>query len=236
MDLFSGEGGVSSQCERLGFRAKEWDIRHGPHQDLTQKAVLKRILAEIKKGRVLAVMMAPVCTSFSRARDRTKVIRNKRFPWGIPFKYLSPKEASSIRLGNSCFRTCFRIIELCNSLSIPWILENPRSSRCWNLPFIRELLDHQAGFMGFTDFCQHGTPWKKPTAFLYNHIVDYHRLTRLCSGQRGLCSRSQRKHFLLTGTGPQGKPWTVHAQPYPKSLCKDLAHALTSKYHATFEF
>ena len=30
MDLFSGKGGVSTQCERLGFFTKQWDIKHGP--------------------------------------------------------------------------------------------------------------------------------------------------------------------------------------------------------------
>ncbi|CAE6957111.1 CACNA1H, partial [Symbiodinium sp. CCMP2456] len=47
---------IAEACRQLGFHAKEWDI---------------------KFGRVGAVMMAPVCTSFSVARDRAKVIRNQ---------------------------------------------------------------------------------------------------------------------------------------------------------------
>ena len=118
MDLFAGKGGVSAACQALGFHAKQWDIIHGPEHDLTDKRVLKRLLQEIRRGRVLAVMMAPVCTSFSRARDRTKVIRNHRFPWGIPRRFLSEKEYLSIRLGNTLFRACFAIIEECEKQQI----------------------------------------------------------------------------------------------------------------------
>ena len=118
MDLFAGKGGVSAACQALGFHAKQWDIIHGPEHDLTDKRVLKRLLQEIRRGRVLAVMMAPVCTSFSRARDRTKVIRNHRFPWGVPRRFLSEKEYLSIRLGNTLFRACFAIIEECEKQQI----------------------------------------------------------------------------------------------------------------------
>ena len=77
MDLFSRAGGVSKAVRRLGYMAKFWDIKHGPSQDLTDKQV---VLSGIRKGPVMAYMLGPVCTSFSVARDRTKVIRNRRFP------------------------------------------------------------------------------------------------------------------------------------------------------------
>lgn len=130
MDLFGGAGGVSKACKRIGFNAKLWDLRFGPLHDITDKRTLQRILQEIRKGRVLAVMMAPVCTSFSRARDRTKVIRSSRFPLGIPRRFLSDHEASSIITGNAVFRACFKIIDECEASGIPWILENPLHSRC----------------------------------------------------------------------------------------------------------
>ena len=153
MDLFAGKGGVSAACQALGFHAKQWDIIHGPEHDLTDKRVLKRLLQEIRRGRVLAVMMAPVCTSFSRARDRTKVIRNHRFPWGIPRRFLSEKEYLSIRLGNTLFRACFAIIEECEKQQIPWLLENPLSSRCWNLPPMRRIIQQRDTHFIHADFC-----------------------------------------------------------------------------------
>ena len=233
MDLFAGKGGVSAACQALGFHAKQWDIIHGPEHDLTDKRVLKRLLQEIRRGRVLAVMMAPVCTSFSRARDRTKVIRNHRFPWGIPRRFLSEKEYLSIRLGNTLFRACFAIIEECEKQQIPWLLENPLSSRCWNLPPMRRIIQQRDTHFIHADFCQFGARWKKPTGFLGKRVSDLHRLTRTCQGKHGICNRTSRPHQLLTGTGPGNIPWTLVAQPYPKQLCSQIAHVLTSSYHAT---
>jgi len=100
MDLFSGEGGVSKACIKLGFNAKQWDIKYGAYHDLTDPKVVRRIITEIRRGKVLSVMMAPVCTSFSVARDRTKVIRNRRYPWGIPKQYLTEAEKEKVDLGN----------------------------------------------------------------------------------------------------------------------------------------
>ena len=236
MDLFAGKGGVSLACEKLGYTSKQWDIIHGPLHDLTDAMVVQRLLRDIRRGRVLAVMMAPICTSFSRARDRTKVIRSVRFPWGIPKRFLSDKEKLSVSIGNKCFKTCIRLIEELNAYQIPWILENPWSSRCWNLPPIRRLLQTSQAYLYRGDFCQWGTQWRKPTGFMCNHVLDVHRLQKPCSGANGCCSKTGKKHFLLTGSGPKGQPWTRIAQPYPNKLCMDLAHVLTSRYHATSSF
>ena len=193
---------------------------------------MQRLIRKIRKGRVIAVMMFPVYTSFSRARDRTKVLHNHCFPWGIPQRFLSEHEKQDISLGNACFRTCLKLIAELNARSIPWVLENPWSSRCWDLPPIRDLLSQQKAFLCRGDACQWGTKWRKPTGFLYNHILDSHRLHRPCSGQNGLCSRTGRRHWRLSGTGPTGVLWTKFTEPYPAKLSGDLAHVLTSKYHA----
>lgn len=119
-DLFAGDGGVSFQCERKGYFSKQWDIRNGPLQDLTDPKVVQRLAREIQKGRVIAVMMSPVYTNFSRARDRTKVLRNHRFPWGIPQRCLSEHEKQNVSLGNACLRTCLKLIAELNARRIPW--------------------------------------------------------------------------------------------------------------------
>ena len=60
MDLLQGKRG----CLQPGFRAHQFNSR-----------VVRYVLAEIRSGRVLAVMMAPPCASFSIAQDCSKVIR-----------------------------------------------------------------------------------------------------------------------------------------------------------------
>ena len=231
-DLFSGEGDVALACERLGFASREWDIRHGHQCDLTSRKVLRRLKCDVKAGKVLAVMLAPPCSSFSVARDRTKVIRTRDMPWGIPSHLLSHQDWEKIELGNACFRSCFSLIRLLDKFSVPWVLENPHSSKCWYLPFLQRWSCKSHVHTIVADFCQFGTPWKKRTRFLCGNIVrdDLHRLDQHCGG-RETCSRTGKPHFLLTGKGPHGQNWTAIAEPYPKRLCDALAYALTASRH-----
>ena len=178
--------------------------------------------------------MAPVCTSFSVARDRT----NRRYPWGIPKQYLTEAEKEKVDLGNKVFRTDAKIIEELLIHGIPFILENPRSSKAWFLPIMQSLLTHPSIHYVVTDFCQWGTPWKKPTAFMVGNLdtFDSRRLEVRCSGPRGLCSRTGQRHFLLTGSNGKGVPYTRVAQPYPKKLCSSLAFVFTCKFATTQNF
>lgn len=233
MDLFAGDGGVSRACTVLGFRARQWDIRNGPDQDLTKRQVIKRLKREIQRGRVLACMLAPVCTSFSVARDRTKVIRNHQYPWGIPEEFMTLKEKESVHLGNACFRTCLEVMRLLDRYKVPYILENPATSKAWYLPPMVQHSQQPFVHTVVADFCQFGTPWRKRAKFLTAHIdhLDLSRLTKVCSGDKGCCSRTGRQHFQLTGLRADGTPWTRVAQPYPRKLCEALAHALTAHRH-----
>ena len=231
-DLFSGKGGVANACEALGFRANRWDIRHGHQCDLTNRRVLRKLEIDIHKGRIIAMMMAPPCDSFSVARDRTKVIRSKEFPWGLPFG-LTTKESEKIKLGNACFRSCFRLIKLLDRYHIPWILENPNTSKAWYLPYFDHLSKQDHIHVVTCDFCQYNKPWRKRTRFFTGNICydDLRRIQLLCTGKHGICSRTRRPHFHLTGCNSHGQNWTAVAQPYPSKLCEGLAYALTAHKH-----
>ena len=233
LDLFAGKAGVSQACTALGFRAKFWDLRYGPDHDLTKRSTQHRIRREIKKGRILACMMAPVCTSFSVARDRTKVIRNRSSPWGIQKSLLTQKEQQSIHTGNQVFLACLRIIRWLDEYNIPYILENPATSKAWYLPPVARHLQLPHVHFVTCHFCQYGTIWKKPTSFLTGNVdsLDLHRITKVCRGPKGICSRTSRPHFQLTGSRNDGTPWTKVAEPYPANLCKALAHVLTAPFH-----
>lgn len=225
-DLFSGVGGVAKAARALGFSAREWELLHGDNSDLTRPCVLYKLEQDIKNGKVLAAMLAPPCSSFSPARDRTCVIRSKEFPYGLA--NLSDKDAEKVRVGNLCFKSAFRIIRVLNKYNVPWILENPHSSKCWYLPEFRKLMSLSSVHVRVTDFCCYGTKWRKRTRLLIGNVEyeDSLRLQRTCSGTRGFCGRTNKQHFQLTGSGPGGVPWTRIAQPYPKRLCHHLAHVL----------
>ena len=234
-DLFSGCGGVALACERLGFVSKQWDIRLGHQCDLTSRNVLYKLKCDIKAGKIIAVMMAPPCNSFSVARDRTKVIRTREYPWGIPSVFLTDSELENIQLGNACFKSCFALIKLLDKYRIPWILENPASSKCWYLPAWDRVCSQTHVHAVYTDFCRFGTRWKKHTKFVCGNIEwdDLHRVNQQCNG-RGICMVTGKPHFQLTGKGPGGRNWTEIAQPYPSKLCSALAHALTAPHHYNY--
>ena len=231
-DLFSGNGGVAAACERLGFRSNEWDIRHGHHCDLTRRKVLRRLKVDIKQGKVLAAMLDPPCDSFSAARDRTKVIRTRAQPWGVDESLLTENEKQNVTLGNSCFASCCNLIRVLNLYKVPWILANHVSSKCWQLPFLQHLEQQEHVVSIISDCCQYGTAWQKRQKFLCGNIApaDLHRIDHRCNNS-GICSRSDRPHFRLTGKGPNNINWTTIAEPYPKQLCDGLAYSLTCVYH-----
>lgn len=229
-DLFAGSGGVSRAIRNMGFSAREWELPKGDDHDLTKPAVVFKLQEDIRHKKIIAVMMAPPCSSFSRARDRTKVIRSPQFPFGVPG--LSEQDAAKVNLGNACFATCVKLIRLLNKYDIPWILENPHSSKCWYLPSLQRLSKMPNVYYCVTYFCCHGTKWRKRTRLMVGNIQeqDAMRLNRLCTGSRGICGRANAPHHQLTGSGPGGIPWTRIAQPYPKPLCRDLAHVLLARW------
>ena len=232
MDLFSGQGGVGRAVRHFGFNAKFWDIRFGTDHDLTNKGVLQKILREIRQGRVLACMLAPVCASFGRGCDRTKAIRTRAEPWGISANKLTAAERDSILLGNRCFVSCFRIMRELDKFKIPYILENPAYSKAWWLPALQR---HQSRpWVRFVqgDFCQFGSSWQKTTTFLCAHIPedDLRRLACTCQGPPGICSRTLKPHVLLSGNW-RGRPRAQWAEIYPNKLSTALAYALTAAHH-----
>eukprot|EP00975_Prorocentrum_lima_P006655 1432498-Prorocentrum_lima.AAC.1 len=79
-------------CRKAGFTSREWEIQKGPEQDLTRPRAIQEVCRSARKGLVISAMLAPPCTSFSVARDRTAVIRDRMFPWGRPDT--SPKDTA----------------------------------------------------------------------------------------------------------------------------------------------
>ena len=100
MDLFSGAGGVGRAVARFGHRCKQWDLNFGKEHDLTDQKVLRRILSEIRKQRVLGVIMDPPLRTFSTARDRQHPIRDRLQKWGVHHSLLSRSETADIERDN----------------------------------------------------------------------------------------------------------------------------------------
>ena len=97
-------------------------------------------------------MLAPSFSSFSVARDRTAAIRTRQFPWGLPDDQLLDTDRTKIQQGNQCFKAAIRIISWLDIHHIPWILENPATSKCWYLPPLQKLESSPHVVAVFTDF------------------------------------------------------------------------------------
>ena len=168
------------------------------------------------------------CVTFSVARKPgdggPPPLRSDEFPMGLP--HLRSRNLFKLHEGNQLLHFTCDLIALCQQNNVPWCFENPASSRCWMTPRVQSL----GGRYIELDFCQFGEPWRKRTGLLHGG-VDFSQLARLCSGQKGWCSTTGRKHQHLSGTNEHGAFWTRVAQPYPLALVTMLAQSLSEQLH-----
>ena len=107
------------------------------------------------------------------------------------------------------------VIELCTQHHKDrkgWSIENPAGSRLFHLKRFRELLELSGVRIVRCDYCQFGTPYKRPTVFITN-----------CQAFEAIALRCDHvaKHSVqLNGTA------TRKAAPYPPELVKQLVVSL----------
>ena len=153
---------------------------------------------------------------------------------GVP--WASASDQIKLDLGNACLRATLKLVRYLHRRGIPWIWENPDSSKMWDVSDVKEIAAMQGVRTVVADFCRFKKPWRKRTRFLCGNIdeLDLSRLDKRCQGSRGICSSTGKPHFQLSGSSPSGIPWTRIAQPYPTGLCHALAFALTAKARARY--
>ena len=210
------------------------DIVHGDEHDLTKRRVQNRKLSEIGNGQVRAATLATPCTSFTiarrgpppLARGPPPPLRSRELPWGLPG--LSEKDVERIRVGNLLARFTIRYALLCLEHLVPFMIENPMTSRLWVLPRMLKLLQKPGAHVVDVDFCQFGTRWRKSTKLVFGNVPAeaLEGLAKCRFHGRGCCSCTGKPHLVLSGTAPNGKFWTLIAQAYPKQLCDMVVHAL----------
>eukprot|EP00972_Heterocapsa_arctica_P069800 10312111-Heterocapsa_arctica.AAC.1 len=86
----------------------------------------------MKVRRLLGAMLAPPCSTFLPARDRTSVIRTQLFPWGLAAT--SDQDREKVKIGNACLHAALEIIQKCDEHNVLWRLENPHGSKMWYIP------------------------------------------------------------------------------------------------------
>ena len=162
---------------------------------------------------------------FSRARKWDGMgpgpLRSDTCLWGLPS--LSNNDQRKVDIGNRILLFTVRLLRLCEQHGVPYVLENPSSSRAWLMPPLRAFADRYSPFFVELDYCQYNEPWKKPTTLMYN-FLDLSSLHRKCNTVKGVCSHTHRQHIVLAGRDSSGQYLTLRAQPYPHALVTAFGH------------
>ena len=147
------------------------------------------------------------------------------YPWGLP--HLHGGDFKKVLTGNRLLQFACRLIRLCEALRVPYAVENPRSSRVWEMSCLQRIRADFSNRMVHVDYCQYGEPWRKPTSILYN-FLDLNPAAATCSPFQGVCSYSMLPHVALKGQDTQGVFWTLRAQPYPRRFAAKICDAVAN--------
>lgn len=230
IELFSGCARLSRACSNVGLVTIAYDIEYGKQCDLLNGKVFSQLVRFIKRhaSDIALVWMGTPCATWSRARKHgdggpPPLRDDDANLWG--FSDVSSRDWEKLQEGNALLMVSDKIAELCSRLAVPWVLENPASSRIWltrNLQKFKQL----GAFFITTDFCAFGMPWRKATGFLCFHFDGMKNISKHCCPQGGRCAFTNRRHIILTGKDSNGVWMTRRAQPYPHKLCAMIADEL----------
>ena len=241
LDIFCGTAGVAAALKRYGAEALGIDHvidkrrMKGPaiKLDLTLTSSQNLVFDEVKSGRASGVMLAPPCGTSSRARNipirnakgkhkrGPPPLRSKAYPEGLPG--LVGVNRTRVRLANKLYSFCRKLMDLCHSLGVLFIVENPQSSLMWSTKWFRDL---PSDFIWHVvHACMYGSKRLKKTGLLINFSAP--NLRQLCDG---LHKHLPWTHSLQIDPTTQRKIHvfdTASEAEYPKLFCDALAIAFT---------
>lgn len=222
LSLFAGVAKAADWFVERGGRAMILDLENSPMNDLSAPSKWRDVNRILHRFNMVGIDLP--CNTWSRAR---RAPPNSRMPQplrgdgddailGLPG--LSEQSQIKVDKANACLFGAIRLIRRSLKLGIPGYLENPASSRLWQTPHVRRLLQHPQVFIVRCDMCMYDTQWRKPTKILVWGVPLF--AMRVCRGG-GKCSRTHKPHLQLTGIS--GKRFvTEQAQIYSASFVHEL--------------
>jgi hypothetical protein len=181
--------------------------------DLLQPKVIRDLCQRLERNRTVYVHIGMDCSSFSVLRIRSRTTsRSKLHPWG---NASFPGESE----GN---------ILITNMLKIFWTLENPDSSRLWDLPPIKRLFKKRNVEIAILDMCQFGLKdpvsqdfYKKRTKFV-GTLPGLATMSRTCNGEH----KHQHVEDSIMLSGKSTKR-SIVAGIYPRQFCEEVTRLLS---------
>ena len=231
LEIFSGCARLSRACANAGFWSIAYDIEYGHNCDVLNSKVFDKLVRFIKRNASLIALVwcGTPCTTWSRARKHDggppPLRDDGENLWG--FSDLSMHDGNKIEQGNNLLFVTAKLCQLCDQLHVPWVIENPATSRIWLTSTLKEFF-HTGAFFVTTDFCAFGMPWRKSTGFLCSRFENLKHISKHCTSQHGRCTFTNRRHIILSGKDSSGMWLTKRAQPYPPQLCMMIADVLAN--------
>lgn len=235
MELFAGAGGLTAAVARLGRAtcapvevARGVGAAGGESMDLRDDAVYKRLVRQVRTGKVRWLHGGPPCKTFSRARrtdrhGRVEALRSDRYPGGMP-----GCQTQLVMDGNLLARRMASLARAVQRAGGWWSIENPAKSYLWEFGPIRTLRKLPGVQFIIGDQCCFGGQYRKPTGWLGNAPF-LPVLGRTCPGPP-----AHPAHPVLQGRAvtPDGRAcWlTELAAEYPEGLCNQVAKAYDESF------
>ena len=201
LDLYAGSYSVGSKL-RLAMKTEglAFDLKDGPHFDLSDETVVQFVLKQVRSRSVSAAWIAFPCSTWSNTRR--PLIRSSVYLNGTPEALVQPELRRQLHAGDLTLSAAIRIGNACWRARVPAVLENPQTSLAWQhgkFKWLRQQLDVCEVV---TDQCGFGTPWRKRTRLMCVRIStdDARSLVRRCSGRSGRCSFSGKQHVQVVGS------------------------------------
>ena len=227
-ELFAGTAGLSKALAARGLQVHTFDSRNGK-EHIVNSSTIEARWKDLHADRICFVHVGFPCNTWSLARRHDKVgpgpLRDSdQFLYGL--QGLSAVDQQKVDDANHLLAeiTCF--LHGCIDRRIPFTVENPFSSRIWLTTEMQSLVRRGACF-NYTDYCMYGRKFRKRTTFLSFGVGAIS--LRQCTGTHLCCSRTGKRHELLTGIDSSGNFRTARGNEYPSQLVDQLSdHVLLS--------
>ena len=177
IEFFAGDARLTEAFRAVGIRCRAPDDLVTGGTDFEIASQVRKVREELRALRTddlcLAIHLAPPCSTFSRARDRSKAtcLRSSSQPEGL--SSLSPSQKIDVERANRIARHAWELAEWASKeLRAVVCLENPRMSYIWDYYATISSSSTQRWKDVLLSQCQFGTTYRKDFGWFQRPLFD----------------------------------------------------------------